>query len=253
MEVTEWLTGIVGLNSYFGGVPLVVTKAQINQALTAQKYVDNRIKSWMEAKKPAKFIPGEFTLADYDLVISALQTPKISHPNMTRLDPSLQLDFYTAFLDIGYYLKKNQPAVVLSRGLVAREVEPPTTDKSRFMWACNIINDVKYIFDLLDSGALTPVEADVFKELFPDIAAYTATACITAAINFIYDNDKPTLSSWQLQGLSALMGVPVSDFNDVLTWQAGYNPTKGPGRPPSQAPNLAGQAATESQRKDFPR
>lgn len=253
MLLNEWLAGTIGLSAYFGIKPVTVSKSQITQAMNAEKYILTRIRSWVAATKPSKFEIGDISMADYDLIVSNMQSPQLAHPDMSRIDPSMQVDFYTAFLDLGYYLKEIRPAVAHSGGLIAREVEPPSSDKARFTWACNIVNDIKYVFDLLDAGALTGVEADAFRRLFPETALFTASTCLQEIIGFIYSKEKSTLASWQLSGLSALMGVPITDFNDVLTWQAGYNPTKGPGRPPSQAPNLAGQAATDSQRKDFPR
>lgn len=253
MISTEWLTGTIGLATYFGQKPIKMTQSQVTQALKAETYITQRAKSWAAAKRPGQLPKDMLGIADYDMVITALGTPELAHPDISRLPSNWQLDFVTAFMDIGYYLQSQQPAVKMSGGFIAREIEPPSSDKSRFMWACNAINDIHNIYDLFDAGALTVIEADAFKQLFPETALFTATEYLKAAIEYIYNNEKPTMASWQLQGLSALMGVPMADFQDVAGWQMGYDRPKGPGRPPLSKPlNIAKAQLTDSQQLDSP-
>ena len=253
MQPTEWLVGGIGLLEYFGNSPVQLKSSVVRRALKGDEYIQTRAKAWASSKKPEKLPKLPFNVGDYDQLVTALHLPQIAQPDISRVDDQYSMDIVCHFMDIAAYLAEKEPALKISRGFIAREIEPPDSDKARFVWACNILDDVTLIFDLLDAGALTVVESDVFRTLYPEIAFATAKAYMLAAISYIYDEQKPTIASWQSVGLSALMGVPVSDFNDVMTWQAGYSPTKGPGRPPSQAPDLAGQSATDSQRKDFPR
>lgn len=253
MQSTEWLVGSIGLLKYFGHAPVQITSSAIRRALKGDEYIKSRAKTWAASKKPAKLPKLPFNVGDYDQLVTALHLPQLAQPDISRIDDGYSMDVVCHFMDIAAYLTEKEPALKMSQGFIAREIEPPDSDKARFVWACNILDDVNLVFDLLDAGALTVVESDVFRTLYPEIAYETAKAYMLAAISYIYDEQKPTIASWQSVALSALMGTPVSDFNDVLTWQAGYSSTKGPGRPPSQAPNLAGQAATETQRKDFPR
>lgn len=253
MISSDWIAGTIGLDWYLGLSPLKMTATQMARALKAEEYVKNRAKQWISTRKPGKITMGGLKLGDYDAVTTALQNPLHSPPDISGLTGDIQMQVLIKGMEIGFYLQENLPSTKLSGGIIAREVTPPISDQTRFMWACNAINDVRRIYDLLDAGALTVVEANAFKTLFPDLAMVTATSYLEAMINFIYSEEIPTIASWQALGLSALMGTPITDFNDVLTWQAGYSSTKGPGRPPSQAPDLANQSATDSQRKDFPR
>jgi len=250
---TDWLAGTIGLEWYLGLTPLNLTRTQVKQSLRAEEYVKTRAKSWVAARKPSKLIPGKLPLSGYDMVVTALHNPLHSPPDISGLEGELVITLLTKYMEIGFYLQKQLPTTKLSSGFIAREVTPAISDQTRFMWSCNAINDVRIIFDMLDAGALTKIEADAFKELFPDLALFTATTYLEESINFLYSSQAPTLTSWQALGLSALMGAPISDFSDVMTWQAGYNGPSGPGRPPSKAPDLASANATDTQRKDIPR
>ena len=253
MSTPEWIVGTIGLQDFFGVRPIRLTKPQVLQALNVEKYIKGRAKVWADSKKPAKLPKLPFNVSDYDQLVTALHLPDSAQPDISQVDEEFQLDIAAQFIDISHFLASQEPALRMSQGFISREIEPPDSDKARFVWTCNILEDIHLVYDLLDAGALTQVEATAFKTLYPETAFLTAKAYMSSAIDYVYDEEKPTIASWQALGLSALMGVPVSDFQSVLTWQAGYSSTKGPGRPPSQAPNLAGQAATDSQRKDFPR
>jgi len=252
MLSSEWLVGTIGLSAYFGMKRPGITQAMVSQALQVEKYVKRRAEAWAAAKKPAKLVEMKLNENDYDMIVTALQNPNQAQPDISSLPTDMALDFLTAFVDIGYYLHENMPSLQLSGGLIAREIEPPSSDKTRFVWSCNIINDVRLMFDLLDSGAVTEIEGKAFTTLFPEIAMLTAVTYLKTAINFMYDNEKPTMASWQLQGLSAMLGVRLTDFSDVLGWQVGYD-EKGPGRPVgAKTVNFAKSNLTDSQKLDSP-
>lgn len=246
MIMADWLTGTMGIYAYFGMSRLKVTKAQLIQAMKAEDYIKSRAKAWAASKKPAKMEKMPISFKDYDMIVTALQHPYQATPDLSAIPDDLALDVVAKFLDITHYLHEHQPALMISGGLIGREIEPPTSDKTRFCWACNAINDVRIVYDLLDSGALTGIEADAFKTLFPDMAMFTAVSYLKEAINFMYDNEKPTMASWQLQGISALLGVPMADFNDVVSWQMNYD-QQGPGRPPSSVPDFATDSMSDMQ------
>jgi hypothetical protein len=254
MSLADWVVGTIGLSSFFGEHKIKITKHNLAQALQEDKIIAKRAKEWAASNKPAKFIPPKLNNNDYDRIVSSLHVPQVAQPDISQLDPDSQLDVLAGFIDISNYLAEKEPAVRLSGGFISREIEPPDSDKSRFMWSCNIINDVTSIFDLLDSGALTAIEAEVFRELFPDLAMKTAKAYITAAIDYVYYNKKPTIASWQAVGLSALMGAHITDFQDVIGWQMNYDGGSGPGRPSGpKAPNLSGANITDSQKLGEPK
>ncbi len=253
MISSEWLTGTIGLEAYFGLKSPKVAPTQLKQALRAETYIQNRADAWANSKRPARLESNPIPLTQYDQIITSLNHPYQAHPDIRAIPHEFSLDFLTAFLDIGNYLQQHEPSLKISQGFLGREIEPPDSDKIRFLWICNMINDLRRVFDLLDSGALTHVEATTFKELFPETALLTAVTYLRTGINFIYDKQKPTLASWQIAGLSALMGVPVADFNDVVAWQAGYDQSPGPGRPAVAKPvNLADSNLTDSQKLDSP-
>ena len=246
MIVTEWIMGTIGFAALFGQAPIKITPRQVKQALLCGNYIKTRATAWANSSRPAKIPSFGITAKDYDSVINLVTSEKAA-PNLSTVPDDLSLDVLVQFLEVQAYLVSISPAIKVSQGLFGREIEPSTTDKSRFCWSCNTINDIRIIFDLLDAGALTNVEAEAFKTLFPNIAMEVAVQYLTTTIDYIYTNEKPTMASWQLQGISALLGVPMADFNDVMQWQGGYE-QQGPGRPPSsKAPDFAKDSMSDMQ------
>jgi hypothetical protein len=235
----EWLLGTIGLDGYFGFRPIKITKSQLNQSARYQELLKRRAQQWAASKKPAKFQKPKYSERDYDLLVTALMSPEKALPDLTFVPDNLSADIVSTYLNISYYLYSVQPATKISKGFLGREIEPPSSDKMRFVWACNAIDSIEFVLNLLDQGALTPAEANAFTSIYPDVAADTAVAYLKEAVNYMYDNEKPTMASWQLQGISALLGAPVADFNDVMQWQSGYE-QQGAGRPPeTKSPNIA--------------
>ena len=249
----DWIAGTIGLPVYFGRKPLKITKSKLIEATKIGDIIGQRAKAWAEATRPGKRLPPMISMCQYAVISSAVKDPSSFHPDLAAAPEEVQADLLARFIDISYYLKDKEPATLLSQGLIAREIEPPATDKARYLWACSMIDNVGRIFDLLDVGAVTLAEADALKVLFPDLAMEIAVAYLRAAIEFIYTKNKPTLASWQLQGLASLLGVPLTDFNDVVMWQANFDTNQGPGRPSQKAPNLAENAFSDMQQLGIPK
>lgn len=253
MLQSDWITGTIGLKAYFGLGKIKLTQAQYIQALKADKYIQSRANAWISAQKASKLPKNKITTADYDDLAAALDNPFDANPDISILPEEFQLDTIARYLDIRGWLEANQPAVTFSGGLIAREIPPSDTAKTKFMWSANMINDITHVFDLLDSGALTQFEATVLREIFPDFTMAVLLAYLNASLDYIYNEKKPTLAGWQLLGLSTLAGVPITSFEDVLQWQTGFPEAGGPGRPAAdKAPNLAQPNLTDSQKLDAP-
>jgi hypothetical protein len=253
MLASDWITGTIGLSAYFGLGKMKVTQKMYLDSLQADKIIAKRAKAWVAAKRPGKLPKAEIGTKDYDSLVAALDNPFDANPDISVLPEDLQLDVIARYLDVRGWLEQHQPAIKMSGGLIAREIPPPESDKLKFMWSANMINDVTQIFDMLDAGSLTLFEASALREIFPDFTMAVLLAYINATLDFVYNEDKITLSGWQTLGLSTLAGVPITSFDDVLQWQSGFPQPDGPGRPPGdKAPNLAQPNLSDSQRLDSP-
>ncbi len=247
MLENEYFTGLLGIKFYFGvGKPPAMAKT-VAEAAKVRKYIQTRAKAWAAQRAPEQPPKATLKLADYDSLIGLLDNPMDANPDVSKVPDELQLDVVAKYIDIRSWLEANQPALKFSGGLIAQEIPPPDSDKMRFMWAADIINDVSKIFDLLSAGCLTPVEAQVMRDIYPEVGLEIATRYILASIEHLQKTPYSALSGWQMAGLSALAGVPVTSFQDIMSWQMNYEPM-GPGRPQgSKAPNLAQNEASDMQ------
>jgi hypothetical protein len=244
---TEWLTGTAGLPFYFGTKRLRLSQARAAEAENIEKTIQRRAKVWANAKKPATPPKAKYKVSDYDEVVAALDNPMDANPDITQVPQELQVDFLAKYLDVRMWLYERQPAIKFTGGLIAQEIPPADSDKTKFMWAVNILDDVSRIFDLLDAGFLAPSEAAAIREVFPELTMAIMVEYLKAGVDYMYRNEFRALSGWQLAGLSAMAGVPMTNFQDVMLWQTNYEPT-GPGRPQgSKAPNLAENAVSDMQ------
>lgn len=249
---TEWLSGTAGIPFYFGLGKLRITQSRMNEAENAMRAVKKRAKQWAEAKRPEQPPKPKYSMSDYDDVIAALDNPMQANPDISQVPVDLQADFVAKYLDIRAWLYEHQPAIKFTGGLIAQELPPADSDKTKFMWAVNVLDDITRIFDLLDAGCLAPSEAMAIREVFPEFTLIVAVEYLRAAVDHLYKQQYQALSGWQLAGLSALAGVPMTSFQDVMTWQMNYEPT-GPGRPQgSKAPDVAKNEASDMQALSVP-
>jgi hypothetical protein len=175
-----------------------------------------------------------------------------ANPDISGLDEELQLEFIAQYLDIRGWLNLHQPAVKLAGGMIAYELPASDTEKLKFLWSADILNNPSKIMDLLDAGCLTEVEAMAARDVYPEYTLEIVLQYVQASINYIIENPYSALSGWQLAGLSALAGAPVKSFGDVMAWQGNY-PSNKPGRPEgSKAPNLAKSNVSDMQALGVP-
>lgn len=244
---SEWLSGTAGLPFYFGTGKLRITAKDLRDSERVNKIFAARAKQWVDMRRPAQPPAPKFKVGDYDEVIAALDNPMDANPNLAQIPVDLQVDFLAKYLDIRAWLYEHQPAIKFTSGLIAQEIPPADTDKMKYMWSVNVLDDVTRVFDLLDAGCLAPSEAAALRDVYPEFIMEMMVTYLHATVDYLYKNQFSSLSGWQMAGLSALAGVPMVNFNDVMSWQMNYEPT-GPGRPQgSKAPNLAENAASDMQ------
>jgi hypothetical protein len=242
----------LGLKTFFGNKRPKVTQSMIKHAENIEKTITARAKAWVNLRSPKQPPKKEYTLPEFDLLIAALDSPLDANPDISGLDEELQLELVAQYLDIRGWLNLNQPAVKLSGGLFAYELPASDTEKLKFLWAADILNNPMILFDLLDAGCLTEVEAMAAREVYPDLVMAIVLEYMQATIQYLIDTPYGALSGWQLAGLSALAGAPVKSFSDIMAWQGNY-PANRPGRPEgSKAPQVAMANVTDTQALNAP-
>lgn len=252
MPASDYIAGTIGMRAYFGSTPVKITKGKLQAADNSYKEIKSRAKQWVNLKRPQQPPKAVFGLDQFDAVVTALDNPMDANPDITGLPDDLQTDIIAKYIDVRGWLEAHEPAIRFSGGLIAQEIPPPTSEKTKFMWSVDVLNDITRVFDLLDAGCLAPSEAMALRDVYPDFTMEVVVEYIKAAIDHLYTNQLSALSGWQLAGLSALAGVPITSFQDVMTWQMNYEPT-GPGRPQgSKAPNLAKNEASDMQALGVP-
>jgi hypothetical protein len=244
---SEWLSGTAGLPFYFGTGKLKITAKDLRDSDKASKIIADRAKQWVDMRRPAQPPKPRYTSGDFDVVIAALDNPMDANPDMTQIPSELQVDFLAKYLDIRAWLYEHQPTIKFTSGLIAQEIPPADTDKMKYMWSVNVLDDVTRVFDLLDAGCLAPSEALALRDVYPEFIMALMVSYLRATVDYLYKNQFSSLSGWQMAGLSSLAGVPMVNFNDVMAWQTGYAPS-GPGRPQgSKAPQIAENEASDMQ------
>lgn len=252
MSVSDYIAGTLGIRAYFGSSPVKITKGKLQAADNYLKEIRSRAKQWANLRRPTQPPKAVFGLDQYDAIVTALDNPLDANPDISGLPEDMQTDLIAKYLDVRSWLEQHEPAIRLSGGLIAQEIPPPSSEKTKFMWSVDMLNDITRVFDLLDAGCLAPSEAMALRDVYPDFTMTLVVEYIKAAIDYLYTNQFSALSGWQLAGLSALAGVPITSFQDVMSWQMNYEST-GPGRPSSgKAPNLAKSEASDMQALGVP-
>lgn len=248
MNPIEWIMGHTGMPFFFGTKRLRLTQDKLRQAENIDKYIKQRAKTWVNLKHPAQPPTANYKIGDYDKVIAVLDNPMDANPDITQVPEEMRLDFIAKYLDIRAWLDAHQPAIKFSGGLIATELPPPDSDKAKFMWAVDVLDNLTKVLDMLDAGCLTPIEAQAVREVFPEFTMGLIVEYVHAVIGYLLENDFRAVSGWKLAGLSALAGVPITSFQNVMAWQANYE-TDGT---TTKAPNLAASNLTEPQKLEAP-
>lgn len=247
MLSTEYLAGTAGIEYFFGKRKLKLTQETLKKAGSVEKMINSRAETWVNLKRPKSPPKPQYTNKDYDYVITALDNPMHTNPDIVGLPDDLQIDFIAKYMDTRAWLEQHQPTIKFSGGLIARELPPSDSDMSKFMWSVDILSDVTKVFDLLDAGCIAPSEAMAIRDVYPEFLTQVMITYLNKTIDYIYENPYKTLSGWQMAGLSSLAGVPMTSFQDVMSWQMNFPEqpqTSGNGK----APQLASSQLTEPQK-----
>lgn len=248
MNPVDWLVGHAGMPFFFGSKRLKLTQDKVKQAANIDKLIKNRAKNWVDLKRPVQPPKANYSIQDYDTVITALDNPIDANPDISQVPEEMQLDFIAKYLDVRAWLDAHQPAIKFSGGLIATELPPADSDKSKFMWAVDVLDNVTKLLDMLDAGCLTAIEAQAVREVYPDFTMGVIVAYVQAVIDYLVNNQYNAISGWKLASLSALAGVPITSFQNVMAWQANYEEAG----TATKSPNLAQSHLTEPQKLEAP-
>jgi hypothetical protein len=250
----ELIVGTMGLDALFKDKLPKYSPALLKRAAGALKEFDKAAKQ-LSSRSTVDRLPKEtYSFAEFSELQNLLQSDQEVDNMAQGLEswPSeLQMPLIVQIADVKSYLQAQIPSQQMSSGLGATFLEPSDSDKFRFLWQANLVNDITNFGEVFLAGGITPLESAVMRTLFPMAHDYFIIAVmdelITAAVNKELDEWE---GGWQKPSISALLGVPVTSFSDVLQNQTGMA-EKGVGRPKGPGSvQLAQLDLTTSQKVD---
>jgi hypothetical protein len=209
-------------------------------------------KQFAELSKPAPFPETTVPRKQFQEIVEQLTRDlplEDVEETIDGYDSDLGLMVQTQLIDNRFYLQAQIPTQVPFGAFKMTLIEPSDSDKARFMWQCNLIDRPLRFAELFLAGALTQVETALMRTLYPELFDVLLMAVIDEIIAAA-ENDK--LASWEggwkRLAMSNLLGVQVDTFQNVMTWQTGFE-EKTAGRPPSPGRiELAEANATDTQK-----
>lgn len=230
----ELIVGTMGLESLFKDRLPKYSPALLKRAAGALKEFDRAAKQLSSLSNVSRLPKDEYTFTEYAYLQELLQLDQEVDNMAQGLEswPSyLQIPLMTQIADVKNYLHGQIPTQAMSSGLGAVFLEPSDSDKFRFLWQANLANDITSFGEVFLAGGITPLESAVMRTLFPMAHDYFVIAVMDQLINAAVNKELDSWEGgWQKPAISALLGVPVTSFSDVLQNQTGMA-EKGVGRP----------------------
>ena len=250
----ELIVGTMGINALFKDKLPKYSPALLKRAASTLKEFEQAAKQLSEQSNVSRLPKDEFAFSEYQELVDLVNAEQEMLTVAEGIDfwpETLQIPLLVQIADVKMYLQSQVPTQVMSSGLGSSFLEPSDSDKFRFLWQANLANDITSFGDVFLAGGITPLESAVMRTLFPMAHDYFVIAVmdqlITAAVNKELDSWE---GGWQKPAISALLGVPVTSFSDVLQNQTGMA-EKSVGRPKGPGSvQLAQLDLTTSQKVD---
>lgn len=250
MITNDWYYGSLGIDAYFNKAAPKVTAAMAKEALRAESLIVDYARAFAKAKKPGKIPKAAIPLKAYDGIVTELldEPDMASEPWEAKMPEELQTGFIVMKMDVHNYLRSQMPTQAISTGFYAKPMPPSDSDKQRFMWMVQIINDIETALKMMNAGAFSMVENLCLRTLFPDVHSAIMVHYMEAMVDYATSAEDPYVQSWKLASLSGLTGMPVVSFSDIMHYQTGFDEQK-PGQPPNPGSlKIAAAEATDIER-----
>lgn len=232
----ELIVGTMGLKNILAGKLPKYSGALLSKAGSTLKAFRDGAVAFSEQNKPSDSPDETYSLSDFDQLMIEIQNDlqmdeaaKAMESWPSELLPELMI----LIADVKAYLGQQVPQQVVSGSISGTYLPPSDSDKFRFLWQANLVDDVRRFIDLLNSGSITPIESALMRTLFPQTHDYLVIEVMDKVLDAAVRGKAETWEgTWRKQALSGLLGVPVMNFQDVMQYQTGME-EKTAGRPKS--------------------
>lgn len=250
----ELIVGTMGLDMILADRLPKYSEALLKRASSVLKSFKDGAKVFSEAEEPQGLEDAELAYTDYaDLAKKMLDDQDFVEmtEGLESWPSELQMEIMVQIADVKAYLTQQLPRQEIVGAISATPIEPSDSDKFRFLWQAELVNDIRGFVALLNSGAITPIESQLMRTLFPQTHDYLIVEVMDKVLDAVVSGKTDDWEgSWRKTALSGLLGVQVASFRDVMTWQTGME-EKTAGRPKGPGSvQIAGMNLTDSQKID---
>ncbi len=250
----ELIVGTMGLDKILSGKLPRYSAALLGRAASTLKAFRNGAKQFAESDSTGALPEWKYDLSEFDQLSAQLQSDVSEEDITASLEtwPSeFQIELMVKIGDIKAYLGEQLPTNRVVGAISGYSLTPSDSDKFRFLFQANLVDDIRTFSDLLNSGAITPIESALMRTLFPQTHDYLVIEIVDRVVQAIVDKEIDQWEGgWRKPALSGLFGVPVASFSDIMQMQTGME-EKTAGRPKGPgALQVAQFSQTDSQKLD---
>lgn len=244
----ELLAATLGIDATLYGKVPKFTQSRLASARNIEKQFIALAAEFADRSRPGPMPEVTVSRKRFIEIVDALNNDQ-GDPDLSTYPQPLDTMLAVQLADNRVYLQTQLPTMVPYGTFSLNLVEPSDSDKARFMWQANLIDDPVRFGYLFCAGALTTVETALMRTLFPALFDVLLLAVMDEAEQAILDNKIQNWEGgWKRLAMSNLLGVQVDTFQNVLAWQTGFE-EKTAGRPPNPGRiELAEANATDLQK-----
>ncbi len=250
----ELIVGTMGLDMILADRLPKYSAALLKRASSVLKDFKEGANVFADSDEPEGLPDAVIPYEDYDKLTKKMLDDQ-DYVEMTEglesWPSELQMEIMVQIADVKAYLMDQMPRNEMVGAISSTQIEPSDSDKFRFLWQAELVNDIRGFVGLLNSGAITPIESALMRTLFPQTHDYLIVEVMDKTMDALLDGKADEWEgSWRKTALSGLLGVPVTSFQDVMTWQTGME-DKTAGRPKGPGSvQVASMNLTDNQKID---
>ena len=250
----ELIVGTMGLDKILADKLPKYNPHLLTKAASTLRAFRKGAGEFADSAKPGSMPDEKYELKDYDDLVAMLQEePEIMSviEGLETWPSELQTEIMVKIADVKAYLQGQMPQQQMSGSIASFPLPPSDSDKFRFLWQANLCDDVRTFIDLLNAGAITPIESALMRTLFPETHDYLLVEVMDKVMDAAVAGDMQEWEgSWRKPALSGFLGVPVTNFQDVMQNQTGFQ-EKTAGRPKEPGSvQVASSNLTDNQKLD---
>ena len=249
----ELIIGTMGLKKIFHNKFPRYSPALFAKASRVLKEFDKSAKE-LSMKSPNPVPNDVYSFSDYDELKDMIHADR-DHAEvidgLATWPDQLQMPLVALLSSVKEFLSMQLPTEQGGGTLSLEFLEPSDSDKFRFLWQANLLEDITRFGELFTSSAITPIESKLMRTLFPAAHDYFVTQVMMEVVDKVVAEETADWSGgWQNPAISALLGIPIATLADTMTWQTGHA-EKTAGRPKGTGSvQLAQYNLTDNQKID---